>query len=79
MIKKTNIPFSFEYGWTSAIINTGVTKGSILGPLLFLIYISDIVKDINLAIRFFADDTSLYIIVDSPKEESHRINHDLVN
>ena len=60
-----------------APILSGVPQGSVLGPLLFLIFINDLEAGIISQIKFFADDTSLYSVVKNPEISARELNHDL--
>ena len=72
--KRIVIPGSNSY-WI--LIRGGVPQGSILGPSHFLLYINDIVLEIRSNIRLFADDASLFIVVETPLEASNILNNDL--
>ena len=48
-----------------AEIEAGVPQGSILGPILFLLYINDLIGVVTSDIRIFADDTFIFRIVNS--------------
>ena len=61
--------------WTN--VHAGVPQGSILGPLLFLIYINDLSDNLTSNAKLFADDTSLFSEVHDDNTSAKELNNDL--
>ena len=59
-------------------VKSGVPQGTVLGPLMFLIYINDIGDNISSSLRLFANDCILYRTITS-SEDSIQLQHDLDN
>ena len=66
-------------GQTSAweLVKSGVPQGSVLGPLMFLIYINDLQDNIQSTCKIFADDTSLFSHVFNNDASQDELNNDL--
>ena len=58
-------------------IMSGIPQGSVLGPLLFLIYINDLPDGINSLCKIFTDDTSLFSKVSDIHKSASNLNDDL--
>ena len=56
-------------------VESGVPQGSVLGPLLFLVYINDLKRNIKSNVKFFADDTMLFSMVKNPELSANDLNH----
>ena len=61
--------------WLSVL--AGIPQGSILGPLIFLIYINDLTEGLQSSVKHFADDTSLFSTVYDPSMSADQLDKDL--
>ena len=59
-----------------ADVLSGVPQGTVLGPMLFLLYINDITDGIDSGMRLFADDSIVYREIQSPADH-HQLELDL--
>ena len=70
---------SWLTGWTQRVVvegecsdetpvTSGVPQGTVLGPLMFILYINDISADTSSSIRLFADDCVLYRVVSNTRD-----------
>ena len=65
-----------SFGW--AAVNAGVRQSSIIGPLLSLVYISDLPPGSSSNPRLFADDTSLFSVVRDRNTSPNELNNGLL-
>ncbi|MES9881566.1 MAG: reverse transcriptase domain-containing protein [Sedimenticola sp.] len=52
-------------------VTSGVTQGSVLGPILFLVYFNDLPESVISQVRLFTDDTAFYMTMTDKNKRKH--------
>ena len=74
--KQRNFLNGQHSSWTN--VQSGVPQRSILGLLFFLIYINKLSDGLNSNPKLFADDTSLFSVVQNISSTANDLNSDLI-
>ena len=74
--RKQKVVLNGQYStWTN--VEGGFPQSSILGPLLFLVYINDLRDNLVSNPKLFADDTSLFLVIRNKHLSAQNLNEDL--
>ena len=71
-----NVVVDHQYSQTH-VVHSGVPQGSVLGPLLFLLYVNFLTHDISANTKIFADDLKIYIAIKT--DSAFNMMHDMVS
>jgi len=66
-----------DFTSSKSVVEFGIPQGSILGSLMFLIYINDLPSCLKATYRFFADDTALFVVEKTPESVLDLANSEL--
>ena len=62
--------------WTK--VTSGVPQDTVLGPIMFFIYINDISNELESPIKLFADDIKVYRVLNNVEEDHRTLQNDLM-
>ena len=68
LARRTQIVVVDGYPSTAKLVTSGVPQGSVVHPILFLVYINDMFTDINSEVRVFANDTVIHNLAENNTE-----------
>lgn len=78
--QRTQVTFVGDASSSAKHVPVGVPQGSVLGPLLFIIYINELPSVVNSCeVSFYADDTVIYYSTSDFQDLEDKLNCDLAN